>query len=95
MTTHSKARLRESADIFKALAHPSRLTIIEALAKGKHCVNELTELVCADMSTVSRPLAQLRHVGPIRDEQQGLPVFYGPRCHCVLTLLCRVESVSA
>ncbi len=95
MSVQSKAKLRESADIFKALAHPSRLTIIEALSKGKHCVNELTELVGADMSTVSRHLAQLRNVGLIRDEKQGLQVFYELRCHCVLKFLDCVESVAA
>ncbi len=95
MSVQSKAKLRESAEIFKALAHPSRLTIIQALAKGKHCVNELTELVGADMSTVSRHLSQLRNVGLIRDEKRGLQVFYELRCHCVLKFLDCVESVSA
>ncbi|MCD7895355.1 MAG: metalloregulator ArsR/SmtB family transcription factor [Planctomycetaceae bacterium] len=95
MSSQSKAKLRESAEIFKALAHPSRLTIIEALSRGKHCVNELTELVGSDMSTVSRHLAQLRNVGLIRDEKQGLQVFYELRCHCVLKFLDCVESVAA
>jgi Predicted transcriptional regulators len=94
MSAQAKARLRNNAEIFKALAHPSRLMIIEALAKGKHCVNELTDLVGADMSTVSRHLAQLRNVGLIRDEKQGLQVFYELRCHCVLKFLDCVESVT-
>lgn len=95
MGIHANAKLRESADIFKALAHPSRLMIIEALAKGRHCVNELTEMVGADMSTVSRHLAQLRNVGLIRDEKQGLQVFYELRCACVLAFLDCVKSVAA
>jgi len=94
MSVQSKAKLRENAEIFKALAHPSRLMIIEALANGKHCVNELTEMIGADMSTVSRHLAQLRNVGLIRDEKQGLQVFYELRCHCVLKFLDCVESVA-
>lgn len=76
------------------MAHPSRLKIIEALADGKHCVNELTELIGSDMSTVSRHLAQLRNVGLIRDEKTGLQVFYELRCKCVLKFLDCVESVS-
>lgn len=95
MATKPKARLRESAEIFKALAHPSRLIIIEALAKGKMCVCNLTELVGADMSTVSRHLAQLRNAGLIRDEKKGLNVYYELRCHCVLKFLDCVESVTA
>lgn len=95
MSALNKNRLQNSVEIFKALAHPSRLIILEALAKRKHCVNELTELVGADMSTVSRHLAQLRNAGLVRDKKQGLQVFYELRCRCVLTFLDCVESVTA
>ena len=95
MSAQSKARLRENAEIFKALAHPSRLIIIEALAKGKLCVCDLTELIGSDMSTVSRHLAQLRNAGLIRDEKKGLNVYYELRCHCILKFLDCVESVTA
>lgn len=95
MAKRNKAQLRDHAEIFKALAHPSRITIIEALAEGKHCVNELTELVGSDMSTVSRHLAQLRNVGLIRDEKVGLQVFYELRCKCVLKFLDCVVNVTA
>lgn len=95
MAKRSKAQLREHAEIFKALAHPSRIMIIEALAQGKHCVNELTEMVGSDMSTVSRHLAQLRNVGLIRDDKVGLQVFYELRCKCVLKFLDCVEKVTA
>ena len=94
MSKRNKARLRDDAEIFKALAHPSRLIIIEALAESKHCVNELTELIGSDMSTVSRHLAQLRNVGLIRDEKIGLQVFYELRCKCVLKFLDCVEKVN-
>lgn len=90
----SAQKLKEHAAVFKALAHPSRLRIIEALANGKHCVNELTELVGSDMSTVSRHLSQLRAVGIISDEKRGLQVFYELRCPCVLTFLDCVESLT-
>lgn len=95
MAKRSKAQLRDHAEIFKALAHPSRLMIIEALAQGKHCVNELTEMIGSDMSTVSRHLAQLRNVGLIRDDKVGLQVFYELRCKCVLKFLDCVERVTA
>lgn len=94
MTGSSNAKLREHAEIFKAMAHPSRLRIIEALATGKHCVNELTELVGSDMSTVSRHLAQLRNAGLVRDEKIGLQVFYELRCKCVLKFLECVENIT-
>lgn len=93
MAKPGTAKLKQHAEIFKALAHPSRLRIIHALAEGKHCVNELTQLVGSDMSTVSRHLSQLKNVGLVEDEKQGLQVFYSLRCKCVLNFMNCVESV--
>jgi len=68
----------------KALAHPSRLLIVEELARAERCVCELAELVGADMSTVSRHLALLREAGIVTDEKRGAQVFYRLRTPCVL-----------
>ena len=63
--------------MLKALAHPTRLLIVDELGEaGERCVCELTELVGADMSTVSRHLSQLRGAGIIEDERRGAKVFY-------------------
>ena len=43
---------KRKAQIIKALGHPSRLMMIDALAEGEKCVCELQQLVGADMSTV-------------------------------------------
>ena len=94
MKNNDAGRLRAHAEIFKALAHPSRLRIVEELAKGERCVNELTELIGSDMSTVSRHLQLLRTVGIIKDDKRGLQVFYELRCKCILQFLHCVESVT-
>lgn len=68
---------KHRANILKALANPTRLFVIDELAKhGELCVCELTEKVGTDMSTVSRHLARLREVGIIEDEKRGLNVYY-------------------
>lgn len=92
---YSKATIREHADIFKAMSHPSRILIIRELSKGRKCVGELTDLVGSDTSTVSRHLMVLRNAGLIRDDKIGLQVFYELRCKCVLKFLDCVESISA
>ena len=51
------------AEIFKALGHPARLTMVTALGTEERCVCDLQELVGSDMSTVSKHLAVLRAVG--------------------------------
>ncbi len=87
------ARQKSRAQVFKALAHPSRLSIVEALVEGEHCVNELTDLLGIDASTTSRHLSILRNAGLITDEKRGACVYYRLQCSCVLTFIECVESV--
>ena len=87
------ARQKSRALVFKALAHPSRLSIVEALVEREYCVNELTDLLGIDASTTSRNLAILRNVGLVSDEKRGASVYYRLQCACVLTFLECVESV--
>jgi ArsR family transcriptional regulator len=80
----AKARSEQRAALIKALAHPSRVLIAEALTEGERCVCELTELVDADMSTVSKHLAIMKAVGLVEVEKRGLNQFYRLRCPCLL-----------
>ncbi len=80
-------RLNEVSGILKALSHPSRLLMVEALGEKPHCVCELTALVGSDTSTVSKHLSILRQAGIVVDEKRGNMVFYKLRCRCVLDAL--------
>lgn len=84
-----KARAR----VMKALAHPTRLFVIEHLAAGERCVCELQAEIGADMSTVSKHLAQLRDAGLIRDERRGNQVFYSLRATCVPRLFACIDAL--
>ncbi len=77
----------------KALAHPTRLFIVEELSRGERCVCELTEMVGADISTVSKHLAQLRVVGLVQDEKRGTQVYYSLRCACALGFFNCIDEV--
>lgn len=70
------------ASIIKALAHPSRVLIAEALTDGERCVCELTELVGADISTVSKHLSLMKSAGILEVEKRGLNQYYRLRCPC-------------
>ena len=91
MDDRTHTRLTYRANVFKALAHPSRLLIVEELAKGERCVCELTELVGADVSTVSKHLSVLRNAGIVVDEKRGAQVWYELRMPCVLSFFECVE----
>ena len=89
----TKAHLVERARIMKALAHPSRLFIVDELARGERCVCELTEMIGADVSTVSKHLALLKKAGVVIDERRGQQVFYRLRVPCILNFFGCVEAV--
>jgi ArsR family transcriptional regulator len=84
------------AEILKALAHPTRLLMVEALAKGERCVCELNELVPADHSTISKHLSILKKAGILSDRKEGLKVFYRLETPCVLQFMgCVVSAISS
>jgi ArsR family transcriptional regulator len=74
---------KKRADVFKALGHPARLFIVELLGEKEYCVNEMTELIGTDISTVSRHLLVLKNAGIICCEKKGLYVYYSLRINCV------------
>jgi DNA-binding transcriptional ArsR family regulator len=94
MDAKSQAKYEARAKIIKAMAHPTRLFIVDELARcGERCVCELTEKIGVDMSTVSRHLAMLKHAGIVEDDKRGAQVFYRLRCPCVTEFFDCVESV--
>jgi len=93
MNADDRALYDARARIIKALAHPTRLFLVDELSRGERCVCKLTEMVGADMSTVSKHLAVLKASGIVKDEKRGSQVFYALRCPCVLNFFACVESV--
>ena len=94
MDAKTQAKYEARAKIIKSMAHPTRLFIVDELARtGERCVWELTEMVGVDMSTVSRHLAMLKNVGIIEDEKRGSQVYYSLRCRCATDFFECVESV--
>lgn len=81
------------ARIIKAMAHPSRLMIIDALSEGEKCVCELRDLVGSDISTVSKHLSLMREAGIVNDRKAGQQVFYSLRVPCILNFFGCVEAV--
>jgi ArsR family transcriptional regulator, arsenate/arsenite/antimonite-responsive transcriptional repressor len=81
------------AEILKAMAHPTRLLIIDELEKNERCVGELTEMIGADTSTVSKHLLVLKNAGLIEDDKRGQMVYYSLKCSCIPKFLACIESV--
>jgi len=79
--------------VIKALAHPSRLFIVDKLSEGEHCVHELTELIGCDMSTVSKHLSILKNAGVVEDQKRGTSIYYSLRVPCILNFFKCTDAV--
>jgi ArsR family transcriptional regulator len=79
--------------VLKALAHPTRLFIADELGKSERCVCELTEMIGADTSTVSKHLSLMREAGIVADEKRGTMVYYRLKTPCILRFMDCVEDV--
>jgi ArsR family transcriptional regulator len=93
MTEKEKLIYAAKARVIKALAHPTRLWMVERLADGERCVCEFADAVDADFSTVSKHLALLRQAGIVEDEKRGKQVFYRLKVPCVIKFMSCVEAV--
>ena len=93
MSTKTTRKYEARARIIKALAHSTRLLIVEELSHGERCVCELRDLVGDDVSTVSKHLTVLRQAGIVEDEKRGLQVWYRLKVPCILNFFGCVENV--
>ena len=86
-------KYKKRSEIIKALAHPTRLFIVDFLSDGEKCVCEIVEQVGVDTSTISKHLSVMRNAGLVEDEKRGLNVFYKMTCPCILDLFNCLESI--
>lgn len=83
---------KTKANVFKALAHPTRLMLVEKLFGEELCVSEMMEGLQSDVSTVSKHLSVLRNAGIVEDERRGTMVYYRLVMPCVVEMLACVEA---
>lgn len=89
----ARERYEARARIIKAMAHPSRLLMLDELEKGPRCVCELRDLVGADLSTVSKHLLVMKNAGLVTDERRGTEIHYSLKVPCVMKFFGCVEAV--
>ncbi|MBK7092941.1 MAG: winged helix-turn-helix transcriptional regulator [bacterium] len=93
MDKKTQALFEARAKVIKAMGHPTRLFMVDQLSKGERCVCELTAMIGADTSTVSKHLSILRNAGIVSMEKRGAQVFYQLRVPCILNFFGCVEGV--
>ena len=75
------------AEFFKALAHPLRIRIIDALRGGEVGVNELSARLGVEQTTLSQQLAVLRNRSLVAGRKNGSNVLYAVRDPAIFRLL--------
>ncbi|MFP4484447.1 MAG: ArsR/SmtB family transcription factor [Spirochaetaceae bacterium] len=94
MNEQDQLRAQERAEILKALAHPTRVYIVDLIAReGSYCVCELTERIGVDTSTVSRHLSLLKSAGVLSDRKVGTTVYYDLTCDCIGAFMSGLDNI--
>ena len=81
-STTLKKNATDRSVVVKAMAHPTRLLIMERLTHGELCVNELTALAGCDVTTLSKHLAVMKKAGLLVCEKRGVCCYYQIACPC-------------
>src|SRR5260370_41684120 len=78
---------RFKADIFQALAQPTRIAILELLSPGEFSAGELMEKLGMEQANISQHLAVLRAKQLVANRKVGNQVFYSVRDPIILKVL--------
>jgi DNA-binding transcriptional ArsR family regulator len=70
---------RFKADVFQALAHPTRIAIVELLRDGPLSAGKLIEQLGIEQANASQHLSVLRSRQIVINRKQGNQVFYSLR----------------
>ncbi len=69
--------LTQKAKLFKALAHPARLQILEFLAKSSTCISgDISDELPLQRTTVNQHLKELKEAGLIKGHTEGVKTKY-------------------
>ena len=93
MNREIRDRYENRARIMKALGHPTRMFIVDQLSQKNRCVYELTEMIGADTSTVSKHLSILKEAGIVDFEKSGTQINYRLATPCVLDFFSCLENM--
>jgi DNA-binding transcriptional ArsR family regulator len=78
---------RFKAEIFQALAHPTRIAIVEALAAGELSAGQLIEKLGLEQANASQHLTVLRSKHVLINRKLGNQVFYSLRDPALIEVL--------
>jgi DNA-binding transcriptional ArsR family regulator len=83
---------RFKAEIFQALAHPTRIAIVEALRNGERSAGQLIEELRLEQANASQHFSVLRSRQIVGTRKEGNQVFYSLRDPVLVQVLDLLKS---
>ena len=81
------------AELFKALAHPVRLQILDILRDGEQCVCHVEAVLKLRQAYISQQLITLRKAGLVANRKDGLRVYYHITDRAVLRMVDQTRTI--
>jgi len=77
--------LQNVSEIAKVMSHPARLAILRYLAKCKTCISgDISNEIPLSRTTVSQHLQELKKIGLVKGEIDGLKINYCLCSSCII-----------
>ncbi len=71
------SKLVSASEVLKAIAHPTRISILNKLSDGKkHNVTDLYTMLCCEQATISHHLGILKNKGILVSQRVGKNTYY-------------------
>ena len=93
MNNKLKNKYEARVKIIKAMAHSTRLFIVDELSKKEKCVCELQKMIGDDFSTVSKHLTILKNAGLVLSNKRSNQVFYKIDASCANKIICCADNI--
>ena len=81
------------SNVFKALAHPTRIQIVKLLRNGEMCVCDILPKLDSEQSNTSQHLTLLKNQGIVESKKDGAKVIYSIRNSEVYEMIDLAETI--
>ena len=85
-------KYNENAQILKALAHPTRLHLLDLIREQRPCVKAMEAILGVAQPNISQHLSLLRNIGIVSAEREGNLVCYQISNQTVLKILDAIKE---
>jgi ArsR family transcriptional regulator len=80
-------------DIFKALADPTRLKILECIKNGEKCICEIIPFTGKSQPNVSQHLKVMKHAGIIKERKDGTRIMIKVSDNNIFNIIDQVKKL--